>query len=299
MDKIKLVAGIYNKVIDSVTTKKDVVLAPVFCNCFINSVIDGDKYAVIPRSIFLLLKRPLCSNPYDFGLFLNDVNLWYNRLKKSISGNNTFIFLFDPIRIPFIMMNYVPLLITNETIDGINLMTCASETDCNALALFNEFYLVLGLWSLSEENYFNKLATYIEPYTTTKISNPLFYSNPFDARSSINVLSIYSDDMLYSTYAESKASNLVIEFTTSITHRFGLGYEDAVYLWFSVPSSRILPIVNKYVNRLNVGRMLIISLINNIAELGSICTDRIWLSTLRLLTRAKAIDIMVCKTSET
>lgn len=296
VDKLRYVISIYNKVFDySKRFKLDnVILTPVANNWYTGSNKINEDLAVIPNAVFLLLKRPLPSNPYDFDLFKNDSRLWYKRLQQIKEFSLTPIFIYDPLHIPDIITYYIPLILVNKNNEsGIHTTSCYTDIECQAYAIDDDFYILIGIWIPDEEiNNVGKLA-YANLNNLVKLCNPLFCSNPFKYDHKIVNVVDYTQILCQSTSKDTSRSNIVMEFLTSYIAIASNVIQSYLYIWLPVPSIELLRKISSFFVNNEVNKLLVIDILGNFSEIGSLSTDRMWIGILRYITKAKNIKALI------
>ncbi|MEM4788955.1 MAG: hypothetical protein QXV06_04100, partial [Ignisphaera sp.] len=272
----------------------DLNLASVFDNCYNEGHLNSMK---TPNSIFLLLKRPFPTDPLDFDLFRNDAKVWYGRIQQVIHNKFIPIFIYDPLYIPNIIIEYIPLVLINRHNNIENCKAvCYVDNVCKAYMEHDNFYILLGLWS--SDNIINILnpKKSLNIGNIVQIPNPLFCSNPFRHDHIDKARHPIIQTTKQNMNKNSNKHNLIIEFTTSYmsinsmnsTNRGGY-----TYLWLPIPSTKILFITYGLLKDLEVDKLIIASTINNFAETGSLSLDRIWINILKHRIQPQRIRIII------
>lgn len=282
----KIIQKIYDKLLqqlDSPTIK----LVPIADNLFKHM---GENIRIISNAIFLLLKRPFSTNPLNFNLFKDDAVFWYTKLHNMLKNRFISIFIYDPLYISNILIDYLPLiLIASNTIDkSIYTRSCPMNILCSSYAVdFSDFYIIIGIWSSGVEIMQILSAINLDGYSFATISNPIFHINTY-TKTYCSMTTDYNILLSMSKYNQHKEfDNVVIEFFSSYYLSIAKNLVTKfTYLWFPIPSSKILIHIINSLSGIKTNSLTIISPINNFAERGSTTSDRIWISTLGYITRA-------------
>lgn len=293
------IISLYIKAIKVRTNSKDLDLnlVSVFDNCYTYLNEKRLNSVKTPNSLFLLLKRPLSTDPLNFDLFRNDAKVWYGRIQRVIHRKFIPIFIYDPLYIPNIIIEYIPLVLINRRDDIVNLETvCYVNNVCKAYVEYDDFCILLGLWS--PDNIINILSSKksLDSSNIIQIPNPLFCSNPFK-HSHVD----RADYSILQTTKQHRNNNtnkhkLIIEFTTSymaINYVNNTNRGNYTYLWLPIPSTKNLFTIYELLKDLKVDELIIVSIINNFAETGSLNSDRIWINVLRYMVQPQHVRVIV------
>lgn len=278
-----------------------------------------EQSRVLPSTILALARRIGRSNPLNFKLFLEDVELCMDSLKRSTRDLDfnelisDIVFVYGPTTLSELMMNFIPLVI------AIDLNRLASKIfQVNRTSVFNiefENFPVLrrgneyGILIFDREfedtlNFNNNTATdvdlitdSIDDYHLHRTCSPLTCITNFNSITTIYEFRRVEDLVRYLLNREGKSTHLYIEFWSSYTHLMEQekGYK---YLWMPrIDGSSI----REFLKSISVNsdlltfldRIILISPLKLFTELGSIANYRVWLSLLveQILYRNSRIEV--------
>lgn len=296
LDKLRYVINMYNKVIDYSRKSKvdNVILTSVLNNWYISFNKKDEESIIIPNAIFLFLERPSPSNPYDFDLFKNDSKLWYNRLQQIKEQDFVPLFVYDPLHIPDILIYYIPLILINKNNEGgIHTTSCYTDIECKAYAEVEDFYILINIWIPSKESDYVKNFIHTNANNLVRLCNPFFCSNPFEYDHKVIGTVNYVRTAHQITSKGTDRFNVVVEFLTSCIAVMNNIMQSYIYLWLPVPSLELLRTIHRFFRDIKVYRLLVIDILGNFSELGSLHTDRMWIKILRHITEAESIKAII------
>lgn len=299
VDDFEKVLKLYHKSISFHKGNKDLklILAPTFSDWYLMNYMKRNGYGIIPSSIFLLLKRPRPASPFDLQLFRNDLIFWFKRLYSwGPAKSFEFIFIYDAIHLPSVLIKYIPLLLMYKENNADKVFsTCCYETICDSyIGDFGEFFLLLNLWVSNIYNVnINSSALYDRiDIRIDRVNNPLFNSGIYMYK---NIECIHQNIYLDSILQGNRATKLIVEFTSSYTLTLlkDANLNNIIYFWFPLPLSSFVLMFNELTKYLHIHELLVIDIINNIAEFGSLSPDRIWLNVLKHVSKARKIKTII------
>ncbi|MEM2296999.1 MAG: hypothetical protein QXH10_06195 [Ignisphaera sp.] len=299
IDELKQIVYLYIKILNAYINHENLNLdlVPTFGDYYVYFDKERLNNIILPNSMLLLLKRPLSTDPLDFDLFVNDARVWYGRLYQVIQNKLIPAFIYDPVYIPNIIIEYIPLILINNInyVDAYK-TTCYVDNICKAYVDYDDFYILLGLWS--SDNIMNILSS-TKPLNIDniiQISNPLFCSNhpKYKCKNLIkpSIPCISKSHVNNNSYRH----NIILEFTTSymVVNSVSKTNENKyAYLWLPVPSTKILFVIYELLKDIRINELIIVSAINNFAETGSLSPDRIWINALRYAVQPRCIKVIV------
>lgn len=298
-DELKQVVHMYTKVLNAYINHENLNsnIVPTFDNYYVYFDQEHLNNIGAPNSLLLLLKRPLSTDPLDFDLFKNDAKVWYGRLHQVIQNKFTPIFIYDPVYTPNIMIEYIPLILINNIYDVDTYeTTCYIDNICRAYVDYDDFYILLGLWSSDNIMNILNLTKSLNESNIIQMSNPLFCSN----HSRHKYTNLIRNTKLHISRQpinnNSYRHNMILEFTTSymaVSSASKTNENKYKYLWLPVPSTKILFVIYELFKDVRINELIIVSTINNFAETGSLSPDRIWINILRYATQPQCIKVIV------
>lgn len=298
IDKLRYAISVFNKAINYSTklkTNNEIIFAPVFSNWYTDFSRGNKESVIMPSAVFLFLKRPLHSNPYDLDLFRNDSKLWHRRLRQ-IEDSRRFIpiFVYDPLHMSDILVCYTPLILVHKSNeDGVHTTSCYADVDCRAYAEINDFYILTSLWIPNGETEYVEKLMHSKVGNLVRLCNPFFCSNPFKGNHS-DTTTISSTQAAHQIISKNANKfSVVIEFSTSCIAVMDNIMQKYLYTWLSIPSIKLLHIIHKLFNNIKADKLLIIDILANFSEFGSLNRDRMWLKILSYITKAKHVKAVI------
>jgi hypothetical protein len=301
LNDFKEVLKLYFKVINTYKDRKDreSFSIPTFCNWYWVNDIRSKGYDVIPQSILLLLRRPRPTSPHDLQLLKDDLMFWYKKLIDIIDRKSfEFIFIYDIHRLFHILTKYIPLLLLYKemNISETTLTCCYNESVCEGyIGEFGDFSVLFNFCvpSICKDSFhvFKDIDISIN-----RVRNPLFDLSNYVHE---NIKRVQYNINLKTLMQVSTAPGFIIEFTTSFTKflyeevDLDLDSDSVLYVWLPLSSSVFIPMISEYAKYLSIRKVIIIDIINNIAEFGSISLDRIWISILKNLVKIGETKVVI------
>jgi hypothetical protein len=255
---------------------------------------------ILPNSVLIFVKRLRASNPFNYKLFLDDVDVCLENLKRLkndisyIKLKYNAIFIYDPIIFSKTLIHFIPMMISfdlNELIHNVNVIGreisihgikfenfTILKYDENHEVLVLNFDELRNLYSKFKENFV------INDFHIFQGCHPLLCINDinFDAyRYEFDDIGSFIKHL----FRIGKGRRLYIEFWSSYTVL--KKYQDNTryyYLWLPYIKESIVKQLIEFIKSTDliysINRINIVSPFEFFSETGAIHKPRIWLSSL-------------------
>jgi len=253
---------------------------------------------ILPNSVFIFVKRLRASNPFNYKLFLEDIDVCLENLKRLkndisyIKLKYNAIFVYDPRIFSKTLIHFIPMIISfdlNELIHNImdkeiNIHGIKFENftilkyDENHEILVLNFDELRNLYSKFKENFI------IDDFHISQGCHPLLCINDID----VDAYRYEFDDVgsfIKHLFQMGRGKCLYIEFWSSYTVlKKYQGNTRYYYLWLPYIKENIAKQLIEFIKYTNliysIDRINIISPFEFFSETGAIHKPRIWLSSL-------------------
>ncbi len=255
---------------------------------------------ILPSTIFVFAKRVGYSNPFNFKLFLEDVEICMENLKKVFKRTSLdelkhdIMFIYGPIAFNEVMMLYIPIIIV------INLDRFLKIFQNREISVFNiEFknFTVLrrddeyGILVLDREtgtihntnnsSINSDTGSFIKDYREYRVCNPLLCLSNIETIN--NVYRFHNlEDFISYLLEMGRGNHLYIEFWSSYAVFREKKSREYYYLWMPYIDrdsvKRLVKIIANSSLPISLNKISIISPLNLFSETGSISNSRVWIS---------------------
>ncbi|MCS7111165.1 MAG: hypothetical protein N3D82_00410 [Ignisphaera sp.] len=300
MQKIMKLYLNYIKLFENNSVGRVIITPPIGIAPYVATL---EHSQVLPNSILAFVKRTSYSNPLNFKLFLEDIELCMEGLRRSV-GNPSLnelkrdvVFIYGPMALNELEMNYIPLIILVDLDRVASRIFQTSKTsvfnvefeDFAILKKDNEYSILMldrldrGAEHTLNSNNDNTSATdpSVGGYHTYRTCSPIACIKDLDIIDESYEFKCLEELAGY-LLKRGKGTHMYIEFWSSYTALLERESKGYYYLWMphidGNSTKRLVKFIMNGGLPTPLNKVTLVSPLRVSAELGSISDSRVWLS---------------------